>query len=268
MIREPQNAAAAMGILDRIKHSLRVRAGGYLSSEPVLENSTGYRILDEGIRPPLNGWRDAAVAERQHQAFVPLLQEARSGRPREDFVVAARAVKATKIDNPLVIEVGCGSGYYSETLPLLLEEPISYLGVDYSESMTSLAHGLYPTALFVTGDACSLPFASDCCDILLSGTSLMHIADYRRAIAESVRVSRRWCIFHTVPVLTARPTTFLTKQAYGKDVIEVIFNREELEQIFSTQGLVTEAEFESIPYDVSAVLGEATSTLTWLSRKS
>ena len=64
----------------------------------------------------------------------------------------------------------------------------------------------------------------------------MHITGYRLAIAESVRASRGWCIFHTVPVMAGRPTTFLTKQAYGKEVIEVIFNRAEIEEIFVEHG--------------------------------
>ena len=255
-----------MSILGQIKRHLR--GGANSSAPPAVETSAGYRILDAGVQATLNGWRDAAVAERQHQAFVPLLQELRSGRPRLDFEVAARAVSVTKVTNPLVIEVGCGTGYYNEVWPLLLGSPVRYLGVDYSEGMTALAHRLYPGVQFVTGDACRLPFESDCCDILLSGTSLMHIADYALAIAESVRVSRRWCIFHTVPVMAGRSTTFLTKEAYGKEVVEVIFNRDELQEIFAAHRLVTEAVFESIPYDVSAVVGEHTWTSTYLCRKS
>jgi SAM-dependent methyltransferase len=253
-----------MGILGQIKRHLR----GTVSSPPELESSAGYRIVDQGVDPTLNGWREALVAERQHQAFVPLLRELRSGRPRLDFEVAARAVSATQLINPLVIEVGCGSGYYNEVWTFLLGSPVRYLGLDYSAAMTSLAHRLYPEVQFVTADACRLPFESNCCDILFSGTSLMHIADYRTAITESVRVSRRWCIFHTVPVMAGRPTTFLTKEAYGKEVVEVIFNRDELQEIFAAHRLVTEAIFESIPYDVSAVVGEHTWTSTYLCRKS
>jgi SAM-dependent methyltransferase len=256
---------ATMRILDRIKHSLKTRTDSTAPSG--LAISAGYRILDEGQRPMTNGWQDLVVAERQHQAFIPLLEEARSGNPRLDFVVAARAVTATELTNPLVIEVGCGSGYYSEVLPLLVAVPLRYIGVDRSDSMTSLAHHVYPAVPFVTGDACRLPLAADCCDILLSGTSLMHIADYRLAIAESVRVAGRWCIFHTVPVMAGRSTTFLTKQAYGGEVVEVIFNRDEIEEIFAEHGLVIQAVFESIPYDVSAVLDEPTWTLTYLCRK-
>jgi SAM-dependent methyltransferase len=254
-----------MRTFDRIKRALRGETNFTPSSAPAV--STGYRVLEKGERPTLSGWQDAAVAGRQHRAFVPLLQELRSGHPRLDFVVAARAIGASKLSNPLLIEVGCGSGYYSEALSSLLARPLRYIGVDYSESMTTLARQLYPAVPFVTGDACRLPFEADCCDILLSGTSLMHIADYRLAIAESVRVSRGWCIFHTVPVMSDRSTTLLTKQAYGEEVVEVIFNRDEIEAIFAEHGLVPEAVFESIPYDVSAVVGEPTWTLTYLCRK-
>lgn len=57
------------------------------------------------------------------------------------------------------------------------------------------------------------------------------------------------------------------KQAFGGEVVEVVFNRDEIEEIFAEDGLVIQAVFESIPYDVSAVLDEPTWTLTYLCRK-
>lgn len=229
--------------------------------------STDYVTLDRPDAGNFNGWRRDAVAERQHQAFASLVEAARAGHPRQDFVVAAQAIEATGLADPLVVEVGCGSGYYSEVLPLLLGHPVRYVGIDYATSMTRLARHAYPAVPFVTGDACYLPLRTGSCDILLSGTSLMHIADYRQAIAESVRVSRQWCIFHTVPVMANRTTTLLRKRAYGEPVIEVIFNQAELETLFAANGLVIHQVFESIPYDLSAVLGERTWTLTYLCHK-
>ena len=50
-----------------------------------------------------------------------------AGQPRQDFLVAAEAVRVTGIDEPLLLEVGCGSGYYSEILSYLLECSVRYL---------------------------------------------------------------------------------------------------------------------------------------------
>jgi len=247
----------------RVKRRLLRRLSPPLAEAAV---SAGYELLD-AVEQPLDGWKETAVATWQHEAFEPVLQAARAGQPRLDFEVAARAIEATGLSAPLVVEVGCGSGYYGEILPLLLKRPLRYIGIDYSSAMTAEANRNYPGQSFITGDACHLPLAAGCCDILLSGTSLMHIADYRSAIAESVRASREWCIFHTVPVMGQRKTQLLRKQAYGEPVVEVIFNKGELEALFVAHGLEIEATFESIPYDVSSVLGETTWTLTYLCRK-
>ena len=229
--------------------------------------SRSYAFIQETGTAEVDGWRATSVAERQHGAFAALLQSARDGSPRVDFVVAAQAVAATGLPDPLLVEVGCGSGYYSEVLPLLLQRPVRYTGVDYAASMTTLARRTYPGVPFVTGDACHLPLATGCCDILLNGGSLMHIVEYRQAVAESVRASRQWCVFHTVPVMTGRPTTLLRKNAYGGPVLEVIFNQGELETLLTEKGLEIHTVFESIPYDLQDVIGEHTWTLTYLCRK-
>ena len=229
--------------------------------------STDYALLEETQPDGLDGWQTKLVAENQHHAFAPLLESARIGKPRRDFVVAADAIIATGVVDPLVVEIGCGSGYYSELLTLLSGKSIHYMGLDYAASMIELAHRNYPGVPFVTGDACRLPLRTASCDILLSGTSLMHIVDYKQAIAESIRVAGQWCIFHTVPVMAERTTTLLRKNAYGQAVAEVIFNKYELEALFTGQGLVIQKVLTSIPYDVSAIVGEKTWTLTYLCRK-
>ena len=40
----------------------------------------------------------------------------KDGEPRLDFRIAAEAVAATGLSNPRLLEIGCGSGYYSEVL--------------------------------------------------------------------------------------------------------------------------------------------------------
>lgn len=227
--------------------------------------SYGYEFIEGEVTPELlRGWQDPVVAERQHAAFAPLLRLMHAGKPREDFVAAAKAVQMTGLEDPLIIEVGCGSGWNFEVLTHLLKRPIRYIGLDYSPAMTELGKRYYPDVPFVVGDATMLPFQSGVCDILLSGTVLMHLLGYRQAIQESQRVARKWCIFHTVPILKHRPTTILRKMAYGSPTIEVIFNERELYELICQSGLVVRHVLDSIPYNLKDVLGESTTTKTYV----
>ena len=242
-------------------YRLRMKARG------IQQVSEDYRILKAGQSPTAEGWKVASAAAWQHNEFEKLLADVRAGNPRIDFQVAAEAIKATGKENPRIIEVGCASGYYSEALSLLLARQIRYVGIDFSPAMVSLARAKYAEAEFVAGDACHLPLRNECCDILLNGTAIMHIADYREAISESVRTSREWCIFHTVPLVARRETTLMHKLAYGQRVVEVVFNQTEFESMLSESGLVIHRTFESIPYDVSEILNEPSWTVTYLCRK-
>ena len=63
-----------------------------------------------------------------------LIAAMKRGEPRFDFKVAAEAVGATGIAHPRVLEVGCGSGYYSEVFATLLPDGVQYAGADYSDA--------------------------------------------------------------------------------------------------------------------------------------
>ena len=172
--------------------------------------------------------------------------------------------KITGLEDPLIIEVGCGSGWNAEVLTYLLGRPIRYIGMDYSKAMVDLGKRCYPDMPFVVGDATQLPLRDKACDILVSGTVLMHLLRYSEAMAESRRVARRWCIFHTVPVVQRRPTTIMRKFAYRSPVLEIIFNEPELLGLISDSGLVVRNTLESMSYEIADVLGERAMTLTYL----
>ena len=226
-----------------------------------------YRIIDRAQAMALtadDGWAFADVAERQDASFAELVDEMQAGRPRLDFRVAAAAVTAAGMERPSLLEVGCASGYYRHVFDRLVPGGVRYLGVDKSPALIELARSKHPDLRFDAAGAEALPYPDGAVDIVYNGVSLMHIVDYEAAIAEARRVARRWCIFHTVPVLQQRPTTFLTKEAYGRPVVEIIINEAELRLLFARYGLTIRKIWESIPYDLSAVLGEATPTRSFL----
>ena len=174
------------------------------------------------------GWLATRTVIRQERAYQGLIAAMKRGEPRLDFTVAAEAVAATGIARPALLEVGSGSGYYSEVLATLLPGGVHYTGIDYSHAMIARARSYYPSMAFDVADATNLPYADGAFDIVFNGVSLMHIVEYQAAIREAARVAARYCIFHTVPVFDDYRTTFLTKYAYGAPVVEIVFGKQEL----------------------------------------
>ena len=232
---------------------------------PAEATSSDYKIVEnDAAQERSRGWQNPTVGEKQYQAFQPLLDEMRNGRPREDFAALAFAVKKTGLMNPTIIEVGCGNGWNSEVISFLLNIPICYCGIDISPKMASLGRQIYPDREFLLGTATSLPIKDQSCDILLSGTVLMHLIGYREAIRERRRVSRHWCIFHTVPLMKKRETTRMEKKAYGQPTVEIIFNETEFIRILDENDFSITAVIDSIPYDLKEVIGERPFTKTFI----
>jgi SAM-dependent methyltransferase len=224
-----------------------------------------YEVLKGQVPSESNhGWQAPGTARRQLDAFAPILHEMREGKLREDFAALVEAIHLTHMDDPLVVEVGCGSAWNREVLGRFSNATVRYVGLDYGVEMLKTAHAMYPGVIALVGDATELPFRNGSIDILVSGTLLMHLMSYQKAVEESRRVSRRWCIFHTVPLLQTRETTVLRKDAYGQPTLEIIFNNAELHAIFTANGLRVRAAIDSLPYDLEPVLGEPTVTKTFV----
>lgn len=234
--------------------------------------SSDYRLLSgpeeaRVVAASSGGWFAGRTVARQERAYQGLIAAMKRGEPRLDFTVAAEAVAATGIATPSLLEVGCGSGYYSEVFATLLPGRVRYGGIDYSSAMIARARAQYPSAAFDVGDATRLPHADGAFDIVFNGVSLMHILNYQAAICEAARVAGRYCIFHTVPVFRDHGTTFLTKSAYGGPVIEVVFDKRELLALCADAGLRLEREWPGLAYDVHEVTGHHSATETYLFSK-
>ena len=257
----------------KVPRILRQIAKRIVKATPVLRRqllySTDYRVLNgvdeaKSAAASSGGWLAARTVTRQERAYQGLIAAMKRDEPRLDFRVAAEAVDATRIANPRVLEVGCGSGYYSEVLATLLPGGVLYTGIDYSDAMIARARARYPSAAFEVADATRLPYADSAFDIVFNGVSLMHIIDYQAAIREAARVASRYCIFHTVPVFDDHPTTFLSKYAYGAPVVEIVFGKPELMKLCHDAGLRLEHEWPGIPYDVHEATGHHSTTATYL----
>jgi SAM-dependent methyltransferase len=234
--------------------------------------STDYQVLggaEEARQAQASspGWLASRTVARQERAYANLIAAMKRGEPRLDFKVAAEAVAATGLVKPSLIEIGCGSGYYSDVFGTLLPGGVTYSGIDYSAAMIARARAQYPAVQFEVADATRLPYPDARFDVAFNGVSLMHIVDYADAIREAARVASRYCILHTVPVFDDHATTYLRKYAYGAPVVEIVFGRVELMSLCGRSGLRLERTWPCIPYDISGVTGHRSTTETYLFSK-
>lgn len=232
-------------------------------------SSTDYRTLSgpveaERLLAYSSGWLSKRTVERQERAYQRLLLEMNRGDPRLDFKVAAEALVATGISNPTILEIGCGSGYYSEVFKALVPGEVRYTGSDYSAAMIERARKHYPSVTFEIADATKLPYADDQFDVVFNGVSLMHILEYAVAIREAARVAKHYCVFHSVPIFQDHETMYLHKFAYGSPVIEVVFGKAELMNLCKSAGLHLSQEWASLNYDLQKETGHHSTTETYL----
>ena len=111
-----------------------------------------------------------------------------------------------------ILDVGCAAGYY-RAIVKLTNRHISYSGIDRSHALLELGR-----RIFDAYDICHPPknyneWRVGEYDIVLSGSMLQHEEHWEPALAEQVRVCRRWLIIHKIPI--SETLVQHQKQAYG-----------------------------------------------------
>ena len=204
----------------------------------LFKNNYGYYLLKNPNIRKLEKkysqvWTDAKIPEKQWR----LVESQLPGYKKiKHMVVLCDMIKKTKLKHPKILEVCCSSGYLSQVLSNEKVDCI-YEGCDFSPSFIKMAKEKYPKFNFKVSDATALTYNNSYCDILISGCCLLHIVNYEKAIAEAVRVSKKYVVFYRTPVLKGHATVFLTKHAYGVKMLEIHFNETELVKLFEKYGL-------------------------------
>lgn len=197
--------------------------------------SGGHMVIsrDEAEQLQLdNQWKNESLPDKQLEIVKKELSAIRASKVFPPHMQALiDQMKLTGITNPSVLEIGCSSGYYNEVLQLG-GIATNYTGCDYSEAFIHLAKKLYPEIPFQVCDATKLPYNDKEFNVAISGCCILHILDYKSAIAETARVASEYVVMHRTPVVHLRETTYTRKSGYGIDMIEIIFNEQELLELF------------------------------------
>lgn len=144
----------------------------------------------------LSSWRDSKGLDdkqaREHAARLEL-------RARADSEIAARDEYVRLLGvapGELVLDVGCGSGALTRTLAQRIAPGGRVVGLDTSAALLKVAReladeaGLGGVIEWKEGDCRALPFPNASFDAVVAATTLSHVPDVGRALAEMVRVTR------------------------------------------------------------------------------
>jgi ubiquinone/menaquinone biosynthesis C-methylase UbiE len=212
-------------------------------------------------------WQDDALPVRQRELVDKSLALYSRGVRVEVFDVLVECLRglADGVDGMRVLEVGCSSGYHSEAFEIAGLN-VAFTGCDYSEAFIVMARQRYPGLQFDVQDAAALKYADNAYDVVISGCCLLHIPEYKTAVAETARVASRYVIFHRTPVVLGQPNKYYRKHAFGVETVEIHFNEPQFLQLLADNGLVLLATHTLDEIVVKGV-GNATRTYV-LSKKA
>ena len=147
-------------------------------------------------------YTDPEIAGKQRAVVDAQLLEMRAGKPPKHFDILGRMFADLKLDTGLpcvtVLDAGCGSAYYSEIIEHYVPGWMAeYRGVDFNDGMIDMARTCYPDLEISFGDLRELgAFGNESYDIVLSGATIIHIAEWQEAVREIARVAGRFLILH------------------------------------------------------------------------
>ncbi|MDP3676351.1 MAG: methyltransferase domain-containing protein [Novosphingobium sp.] len=94
-----------------------------------------------------------------------------------------------------VLDIGTGTGLVPRALGARASELRCLVGCDRSSRMLARARTAMPNLRVVTGDAADLPFGTGMFDAATASFVLSHVLDYRRGLAEVLRVLKPSGVF-------------------------------------------------------------------------
>ena len=198
------------------------------------------RAMDE---PHSDAWRNPSIPAQQLALTDGELERWFCEEPIAPFDALYDCMQL--VDKGTVLEVGCGVGHNADVIDEAswLESDFTYTGVDYSEEFIRVAKERRGWFDFRVMDALLLEYQDKQFDCVISGCILLHIVNWKRALAETARVARKFVVLHRTPI-TQGDTEYYFKRAYQVQVVELKFNEAELLAEMARHGFSERARFE------------------------
>lgn len=150
-----------------------------------------------------NPWTRPEVAEQQRALVDEQLKrwnrwiyEQSVTCPYPHFDALIDAVRSTQCPGE-ILEVGCGSGYGREILDRAGVSYRQYAGIDINDRALEIARERYPESEWFHPEKLAL---AQIADIVIDGSCVLHVDDWRSHLRDLCEASRRWVILHRLPI--------------------------------------------------------------------
>jgi ubiquinone/menaquinone biosynthesis C-methylase UbiE len=150
---------------------------GHIKGEDENHNESIISFFDKGIP-----WWTEIYREDLPKGFFSFEM-----RQRLKFVTDLLAAQIQKMDNPEVLDCGCGPG---EIMTLLAPLHCKLTGLDLNRRYLEMAAEKTPGANLIEGNVERLPFPDKSFDIVFAVGVLMYLKDDRKAAEEIARVTK------------------------------------------------------------------------------
>jgi ubiquinone/menaquinone biosynthesis C-methylase UbiE len=137
-------------------------------------------------------WATVADLDAATQARLADVLETRGADPQQQELRRSFLAGLELPADALVLEVGCGTGVLTRALASL-PQVAAVVGVDVAPSLLERARepaAELPGVEFLEADARSLPFEGEIFDVVVFDSTLSHVAEPERGLAEAFRVLR------------------------------------------------------------------------------
>ena len=208
-----------------------------------LTNDRQIAILDDWFA---DSWKDSAITRGQSALGFGEVERWKRGESIAPFDALRTITKGLPAGVESIHETGCGAGYNFAVLRHCGFNG-DYIGTDYSRSM--IVEAFVRTehlgrARFVLWD-CRLPSPmldiDVSADLIIEGCAILHIADWRTALANVAARARKFLLIHRLPIIRPGEPPVSRKEAYGVPCIERRFDRGEIVDAVAVLGFVEQA---------------------------
>jgi len=155
-----------------VRHAVTLRAGRVLERVP----HTSASLTDS--------WKDSDVARQMTELTANELEHAADVPAFSVFVDAIGSmVDELRLPQPAaLLDIGCGTGHYSELLTRFFPGRFEYTGCDYAPAMIEAARARWPDRTFVVNDLFANQLDLDAFDVLFASALVDVVPEWEQAL--------------------------------------------------------------------------------------